>query len=208
MVRNANLHELLQTGTRSVRLRLVDPNLKQASRQPTCRQSRQSLRLSISSLNFVLSIYHAVRERQCFNFSSPRAQKIDSPDNILNFLKKQTDSSNRRQGHAVWTSYWRAKSRSEAEAPSPATPATGGNELKAHKHYLNGLAATFSNGATATSRCLTIRPSRRRATTAGNPVPAVNAEMVQASRSRSKDDPQPSDGVGPRLPGAFRYHEW
>jgi hypothetical protein len=142
---------------------------------------------------------------QCFNFSSPRAQKIDCP---ITFLISSKNKQIPATGHAVWTSYWRAKSRSEAEAPSPATPATGGNELKAHKHYLNGLAATFSNGAAATSRCLTIRPSRRRATTTGNPIPAVNAEMVQASRSRSKDDPQPSDGVGPRLPGAFRYHEW
>jgi hypothetical protein len=75
IVRNANLHELIQTGSASGSASSIQ--LKQASRKRTYRQSRQSLRLSISSLNFVLSIDYAVGERSA-SISVPSVHKKKS----------------------------------------------------------------------------------------------------------------------------------
>lgn len=92
IVSNANLHKLLQTGTKCVRLHLIDPNLKPPSRRPTCRQSHQPLRLSISLFNQFIEFCFVDKPcgqgTQCFIFSSPRAQKNQFSDNILNFLEK------------------------------------------------------------------------------------------------------------------------
>jgi hypothetical protein len=83
IVRNANLHELLQTGTQVRPLRLVDPNLKHASR---C--LAKIIAQSCAGVSPVSSAVAAFKQfvefcfadnccgpTQCFNFGSPCPSK-------------------------------------------------------------------------------------------------------------------------------------
>jgi hypothetical protein len=90
-------------------------------------------------LNFVLSIDHAIRERSA-SILVPRVQKkIDSLITLRIFSKNRQIPATDVNGmpferHISLARKIRfslaRKIRSEAEAPTPATPATGGNDSK------------------------------------------------------------------------------